>query len=87
MPSDPSYDGRTLEFYDRPIGKDLDEYLHEIPEGCDIRRLDRDLIMRTEWGPDDVEFAGGIEAWEEDCLGFCLMRGDEILSNRSRGLC
>ena len=85
MPPNPSCDGRTLEFYDRLIGKGLDEYLHEIPEGCDIYRLDRDLIMRTEWGSGDVELAGGMDAWEERCLGYCLMQGNEILSEATVG--
>jgi RimJ/RimL family protein N-acetyltransferase len=85
LPPDPYYDGRTLEFYDRPTGRGLDEYLHKIPEGCEIRRLDRNLIMRTEWGPDDVAFAGGIEVWEKTSLGYCLMRGDEILCEATAG--
>ncbi|MCP4537326.1 MAG: GNAT family N-acetyltransferase [Chloroflexi bacterium] len=85
LPPDPYYDGRTLEFYDRPIGRGLDAYLRKIPEGCEIRRLDRDLIMRTEWGPDDVQFAGGIEAWEKTRIGYCLMRGDEILCKATVG--
>ncbi len=86
LPPDPYYDGRTLEFYDRPIGSGLDKYLHKIPEGCEIRRLDRSLIMRTEWGPADVEFAGGIDAWEKTCFGYCLMRDNEILSEATVGL-
>lgn len=85
LPPDPYYDGRVLEFYDRPIGRGLDEYLRKVPEGCEIRRLDRDLIMRTEWGPDDVQSAGGIEVWEKTCFGYCLMCGDEILSEATVG--
>lgn len=85
LPPDPYYDGRTLEFYDRPIGRGLDEYLRGVPEGYQICRLDRDLIMRTEWGPDDVRFAGGLEAWEKNCFGFCLMHGDDILCEATAG--
>jgi GNAT superfamily N-acetyltransferase len=85
LPPDAYYDGRTLEFYDRPIGKGLDKHLHKIPQGCEIRRLDRGLIMRTEWGLGDVQFAGGIEVWEKTCFGFCLMRGDEILCEATVG--
>ncbi len=80
LPPDPDYDGRTLEFYDRPVGVGLDEYLRKVPEGCEIRRLDRDLIMCTERGPAAVRSAGGIEAWERTCLGYALMCRDEILS-------
>jgi RimJ/RimL family protein N-acetyltransferase len=85
LPSDSYYDGRTLEFYDRPLGRELDKYLGKVPEGCEIRRLDRDLVMRTEWGPDDVRFAGSIEAWEKTCFGYCLMRGDDILCEATVG--
>jgi predicted GNAT family acetyltransferase len=41
--------------------------------------------MRTEWGPNDVRFVGGIEAWEKTCLGYCLMRGDEIVCEATAG--
>ena len=85
LPRDPDYDGRTLEFYGRAIGKELDAYLQKIPQGCEFRRLDRDLIMLTEWGADDVRLIGGIEAWEETCLGYCLMRGNEILCEAAVG--
>ena len=85
LPLDPAYDGLTLEFYDRPIGEGLDTYLRQVPSDCMITRLDRDLILRTEWGPNDVKFYGGIEIWEKSCFGYCLMHGDEILSEATVG--
>ncbi len=85
LPPDPDYDGRTLEFYDRPIGEGLDQFLNQVPQGYEIRRLDRHLIMRTEWGPDDVQFAGGIDAWEKTCFGYCLICGSEILCEATVG--
>jgi GNAT superfamily N-acetyltransferase len=85
LPRDPYYDGRTLEFYDRPVGEGLDKFLRQVPPGCQVRPLDRALILRTEWGPDDVQFAGGVDAWEQTHLGVCLMRGDEILSESTAG--
>ncbi len=85
LPPGAYYDGRTLEFYDRPLGSGLEKHLDKIPEGCEIRRLDRDLIMRTAWGPGDVELAGGIDAWEKTTTGFCLVRGEEILSESTAG--
>ncbi len=78
LPPRPDYDERALEFHDRPLGEGLAQYLHMLPDGCEIRRLDRELVMRTEWGPNDVRFVGGIEAWEKTCLGYCLMHEDEI---------
>lgn len=85
LPLDPDYDGRTLEFYDRPAGEGLDPYVRQVPADCMIKRLDRDLIMRTEWGPNDVAFAGGLESWEKSCFGYCLLRDDEILSEATVG--
>lgn len=86
LPTDPYYDGWTLEFYDRPTGEGLDCFLRQVPADCQIKRIDRDLILRTEWGPGDVQLAGGIEAWEKNCFGYCLVRGDEILSEATVGL-
>jgi RimJ/RimL family protein N-acetyltransferase len=85
LPPNPDYDGRTLQFYDRPIGEGLEQYLFPLPEGCQIHRLDRDLIMRTQWGPKDVAMRGGLEAWEKRCFGYCLMRGDEVVSEATVG--
>lgn len=85
LPANPDYDGRTLEFYDRPIGKGLAPYFAHLPEGYALRRMDRELVMRTEWGPQDVEQMGGLDAWEKECFGFCLMHKDEILCEASVG--
>lgn len=86
LPPNPDYDGYTLEFYDRPIGQGLDVYVQQAPADCQIKRLDRDLIIRTEWGPNDVKHAGGLDMWEKTCFGYCLMRGDEILSEATVGV-
>ena len=82
---DPYYDGWAIDFYDRPIGQGLGRYINQVPAGMELRRLDRDLIMRTQWGPDDVKFYGGLDAWEQACFGFCLMQGEEILSEATVG--
>ncbi|MCB0186744.1 MAG: GNAT family N-acetyltransferase, partial [Caldilineaceae bacterium] len=49
------------------------------------RRMDRDLILRSEWGPEDVAYAGGIEAWEATCFGYCLLHDNEIRSEEHTG--
>ncbi len=85
FPPDPYYDNCVLEFYDRPTGQGLEPYLRQVPGDCALRRLDRDLILRTEWGPNDVAFYGGLDAWEKSCFGYVLMRGDEILSEATVG--
>jgi GNAT superfamily N-acetyltransferase len=85
LPTGSYYDGFAIEFYDRPIGKDLESLLADIPTGCEIKKLDRNLIMNTEWGPGDVEAAGSIENWEQGHLGYCLIRNGEIVSEASAG--
>ncbi|MEM7125528.1 MAG: GNAT family N-acetyltransferase [Chloroflexota bacterium] len=85
LPSEPHYDGRILEFYDRPVGQELDHILNQIPERLKLCRMDRDLVMRTQWGPDDVEWWGGLDGWEQNQLGFVLMEGDKIVSEASVG--
>ena len=79
------YDGFCIDFFERPIGQGLQQYLQNVPEDCVVRRLDRDLIMRTQWGPDDVQFQGGLDEWERTCIGYCLMQGDEILCESTAG--
>lgn len=75
----------SIDFYDRSLGQGLDCYCNALPDNCTIRRANRELIMRTEWGPGDVDYQGGLDAWEERCICFCLMRGEEILSEASVG--
>jgi hypothetical protein len=85
FPPDLYYDNCVLEFYNRPIGPSLESILRQAPADCTLHRLDRDLILRTQWGPADVVFIGGLDAWEKSCLGYVLMRGDEILSEATVG--
>ncbi len=85
FPPDPYYDNTVLEFYDRPTGQGLEPILRQVPADCVIRRLDRDLVLRTEWGPNDVTFFGGLDAWEKTCFGYVLMRGEDILSEATVG--
>ena len=85
FPPDAYYDACVLEFYDRPTGESLEPILGQMPADCTLRRLNRDLILRTEWGPGDVAAQGGLDNWEKTCFGYVLMRGDEILSEATVG--
>lgn len=85
LPPAPHYDGRSLEFFDRPVGQGLEQLLGQIPAGLELRRLNRELVMRTLWGPSDVEWLGGLDIWERTHIGFVLMQGDEILSEATVG--
>jgi GNAT acetyltransferase-like protein len=73
------YDGRVLEFAHRR--GDLTGY--SVPEGCIIRPFDRALFERSEDYAANIAFYGGLEKALEKYRGYCLMRGDEILSEAS----
>jgi hypothetical protein len=68
LPTDSYYEGQTQEFSNPPVGKGLSKYIDNLPKSCELRRLDKNLIFRTEWGPDDVRVAGGVETWEKHTL-------------------
>jgi RimJ/RimL family protein N-acetyltransferase len=85
LPGDNYYDGWTLEFYNRPIGKGLSKYINSLPDDCELHRLDRNLIMQTEWGTDDVQFAGGAEKWEKKYIGYCLKNEARIAAEATAG--
>ncbi len=86
LPPNPDYDGRTLEFYDRPTGEGLEHFIHQVPADCTLQRLDRDSILLTEWGPNDVKMIGGLDIWERTCIGYGLLRDGEILADATVGL-
>lgn len=85
LPPSPYDDVRMLEFTDRPIGQGLDEIVERVPPGLQLRCIDGDLIMRTMWGPDDVERLGGVSAWQASHVGYCLLDGEHILCEATVG--
>ena len=85
LPPGAYYDGRTLEFYDRPIGEGLAKYLNPLPDDCELLRLDKNLILETEWGPEDVLAASGVDAWEQTHIGYGLMQAKTIVAEASAG--
>jgi GNAT superfamily N-acetyltransferase len=78
LPQNPDYDGWTLDLTDRTADVDLDAYLRQIPDGCQIHSVDRQLFERSE----DRDFYqilyGSVEQALEKGLARFLMRGDEI---------
>jgi GNAT superfamily N-acetyltransferase len=79
LPLEPDYDGRVLEFFDRPIGTGLDPFL-KVPDGCDVRRMDLDLFLRSEDRDLILSIYGSAEEALAQGIGFGLMRGDEMVS-------
>jgi hypothetical protein len=73
-----------LDFSDRDPAVDL-EHLAQPPAGLQLRRIDHDLLARCQWGELMVDMAGGAEQALTRGLGYCLMRGEEILSEANAG--
>jgi GNAT superfamily N-acetyltransferase len=78
LPAAPDYDGFTLDFTDRPIGAGLDTFLQQLPDGCELRTLDRQLFERGE----DRDFYSALYRSTEQALEHVgarfLMRGQDI---------
>ena len=69
-----------LEFYDvdphSPVLADLRERL---PDGFEMRTIDRALLERCEWRDDMAFYCGSLENFLRHALGMCLMCGEEII--------
>ena len=63
----------------------LQEIISKTPTGLDLRRVDREIVLKTQWGPADVEAAGGLDAWEQQYLGYCIVKEGEVLSEAFAG--
>jgi RimJ/RimL family protein N-acetyltransferase len=78
----PDYDGEAIDFTRR--SGDL-ATLMRVPDGCNLRGIDADLLRRK--GDYDAAIAayGSESAALAKGLGYCLMRGDEILCEAFTG--
>jgi RimJ/RimL family protein N-acetyltransferase len=69
-----------LEFYDNDIHSHrLGDLRGQLPDGHEIRRIDRNLLDRCEWRDDMAFYCGSLENFLRHGVGLCLMHGDEIL--------
>jgi GNAT superfamily N-acetyltransferase len=78
------YDGWVLEFTNRPMLQGLDAYL-TIPEGCELRPVDRELIERTGDRDMHITLYGSLEKALEGGLGFCFLKDGEIVCEAFAG--
>ncbi len=70
-----------LEFYGYdPHSRLLHNLRKHLPEGHDIRVIDRALLQRCEWREDMVFYCGSLDNFLSNDLGICLMRGEEIIT-------
>ena len=80
LPSHPDAVFASLRFTNRPLREGLGIYLSQVPEGCAVRRVDSEIFERCLWRDDIASEYGSADAFFRQGMGFCLMRGDEILS-------
>ena len=72
---------RSFKFSNRSAHiTDLITFSNQIPDGCDLRPMDSQIMDRCLWGDAYIQAHGSAEAFLGKGLGFCLMDGDEILS-------
>lgn len=79
FPPDPNAGAACIEF-DRPNGSsDLSLYWDRLPDGYEIRRIDRTLFQQCPTYEAHVVRYGGTDNFLEKALGVCIMRGDEVV--------
>jgi RimJ/RimL family protein N-acetyltransferase len=80
LPPNPDYDGLTLDFTGRPIGHGLANYLGQLPAGCEVRRMDSDLLERSLDRDYTLDVFGTAENALKKGIGYCLLKDSEVVS-------
>jgi RimJ/RimL family protein N-acetyltransferase len=84
LPSGEDYDGWTLEFFDR-AGVNMDAITTNVPAGCELRRIDRELAHHSEGLAGWCAHFGGVDAFLQHNIGYCLLKDDTIVSEATAG--
>ncbi len=72
---------QRLEFIDYdPCDPRLAELRARLPDGFEIRLIDRALLKRCEWQSEMEFFCGSMDNFLTNALGLCLMCGEEIIT-------
>ncbi|HYI15714.1 MAG TPA: GNAT family N-acetyltransferase [Thermomicrobiales bacterium] len=81
LPPDPDYDGWDIDFEQRDHAVDLDQFITE-PAGLCLAQIDAELLPRCQWGPWMV---GSLATALEHGLGYCVLDGDQVISEAFAG--
>lgn len=84
LPAGSDYDGWTLEFFDR-AGVDLEKMITKAPVSCELRRIDEEMVQRSEGLAGWCAHFGGVDAFLRHNLGYCLMKDSVIVSEATAG--
>ena len=80
-PPEPAQRIERLEFLDYPSAAGHAGRVNQtLPEGCTLRRIDALLLARCLWQDEMLAAFGTSSNFLQHGLGFCLMRGEEILA-------
>jgi GNAT superfamily N-acetyltransferase len=71
---------QRLEFFDcDPRAPTLADLRGRLPDGFEIRPIDRALLERCEWRSDMEFFCGSLDNFLVNGVGLCMMRGEDII--------
>ena len=71
---------KRLEFYRiDPHSRNLSDLRDCLPDGFEIRPIDRRTLKRCEWRSEMEFYCGSLDNFLVNGIGLCLMRGDEII--------
>ena len=85
LPPDSDYDGWTLGFAEHDAGNRLDTLSNGVPPGCELRRLDHDLLARCADRDYYAAIFGGPARALRHGFGRCLLRDGEIVCEAFAG--
>ena len=92
VPAEPYWSGEAIDFDDRaPARAEEDALRRPLPDGAELRRLDRHTLASIEWYADTIHAFGSVDAWERAGIGYAVMRDGRPLAEcvagpRARGL-
>jgi GNAT superfamily N-acetyltransferase len=71
---------QRIEFYDYDArSTTLAGLRQSLPDGFEIRPIDRQLLERCEWRSDMEFYCGSLDNFLTNGMGLCLMQGEEII--------
>ena len=86
LPLSPAEKRPRLAFYNRADDhQGFETPLRTIPRGCEVRMMDSQILSRCLWRDMMSSIYGSPEHFLANSFGFCLMNGDEILSEAYAG--
>jgi GNAT superfamily N-acetyltransferase len=84
LPPAPDFDGWEVEFTDRPQSVDPFPDL-SVPQDCELLPIDANWFERCRYRDHYAAYFGSAERTLENGFGFCLVKGDELLSEAFAG--